>query len=358
MVGTALIDSLRKPSTGLTPHISRLVRHDPRGPDEVFWDPYEMRIDIDRVEGFDAVVHLAGENIGDGDSTLGGLVGRWSDRKRHRIMESRRRGTKLLSKALASLKAPPSVMVSASGVGYYGSRGDTVLDDDASKGAGFLSDVAEVWERETQPAADCGVRVVNLRFGVVLSSRGGVVQKLYMPYLFGLGGPVGPGSQYMSWITLGDAVRAIEHSVQVREAACWRRRLSGSVHSEAHRVRGRRRGGFLEAFAPLCPECPASAPQREELEGPVNACAPNPCTSAEFASAFGGALGRPALIPLPTPVVKGVFGEMGDETLLVSQRAVPTALLASGFRFWHNDIRTALKSAVSYHSATEPATHG
>ncbi|KAA0150111.1 hypothetical protein FNF27_04724 [Cafeteria roenbergensis] len=311
MVGTALIDSLRKPSTGLTPHISRLVRHDPRGPDEVFWDPYEMRIDIDRVEGFDAVVHLAGENIGDGDSTLGGLVGRWSDRKRHRIMESRRRGTKLLSKALASLKAPPSVMVSASGVGYYGSRGDTVLDDDASKGAGFLSDVAEVWERETQPAADCGVRVVNLRFGVVLSSRGGVVQKLYMPYLFGLGGPVGPGSQYMSWITLGDAVRAIEHSVQ-----------------------------------------------REELEGPVNACAPNPCTSAEFASAFGGALGRPALIPLPTPVVKGVFGEMGDETLLVSQRAVPTALLASGFRFWHNDIRTALKSAVSYHSATEPATHG
>ena len=116
--------------------------------------------------------------------------------------------------------------------------------------------------------------------------------------------------------------------------------------------------GFLEAFAPLCPECPASAPQREELEGPVNACAPNPCTSAEFASAFGGALGRPALIPLPTPVVKGVFGEMGDETLLVSQRAVPTALLASGFRFWHNDIRTALKSAVSYHSATEPATHG
>ena len=126
-----------------------------------------------------------------------------------------------------------------------------MLDDDASKGAGFLSDVAEVWERETQPAADCGVRVVNLRFGVVLSSRRGVVQKLYMPYLFGLGGPVGPGSQYMSWITLGDAVRAIEHSVQVREAACWRRRLSGSVHSEAHRVRGRRRGGRAAGPPPL-----------------------------------------------------------------------------------------------------------
>lgn len=213
------------------------------------------------------------------------------------------------------------------------------MDDEAPKGSGFLSDVAEVWETGTQPAADAGVRVANLRFGVVLSNRGGVVQKLYWPYLFGLGGPVGPGTQYMSWVSLADAVRAVEHSIAVS-------RTTPPAPSDSTTSAQPHRASHLQP-PPRCP------PQRPEVEGPVNACAPQPCTSAEFAAAFGSALSRPAFMPLPTPAVRAVFGEMGEETLLVSQRAVPTALEASGFRFWYPDVTSAMRAAVTFHGGTE-----
>ncbi len=238
--------------------------------------------------------------MGSGDGPLA-FTGRWTERKKHLIMESRRRGTALLARALSVVERKPSVFVSSSGVGYYGSQGDRELDESSPQGRGFLADVASVWERETGVAARAGIRCVQLRFGVILSSRGGVVQKLQVPFSLGLGGPVGPGTQYLSWISLADAVRAVEHA----------------IHSDA-------------------------------LRGPVNTCSPNPVTSRDFSAALGRALHRPALIPLPESVVRMVFGEMGEETLLVSQRAVPKRLSESGFRFLYPDIDGALRAAVSH----------
>jgi uncharacterized protein (TIGR01777 family) len=214
-------------------------------------------------------------------------------------MESRRRGTRLLSQALSTLKEKPAVLVSASGIGYYGNGGDKELTEASPKGSGFLSDVADVWEGSTAKAKDAGVRVVNLRFGVILSKSGGVVQKLYWPYFFGGGGPIGSGQQWMSWVTLEDAVRAIQHVIM-----------------------------------------------RQEISGPINVCAPQPTRNADFATALGRAMGRPAIIPMPETAVRTIFGEMGDETLLVSQRGVPQKLTSSGFRFHHPDIGSALKAVI------------
>jgi len=226
-------------------------------------------------------------------------TGRWTDRKMHTIMESRRRGTQLLSRALASVTAPPGVLVSASGVGYYGDCGDREIPDGSPKGTGFLAEVSDVWEKECRPAVDGGIRVVNTRFGVVLSRNGGALQKLLPPILFGVGGPIGPGTQYMSYISLADAVRVIEHCI-VRP-----------------------------------------------ISGPVNACAPQGATNSQLVKAIGSNVMRPTLFPLPSAVVKAVFGQMGEETLLVSQRAVPNKLLDSGFRFRHPDIKSAVGSALS-----------
>lgn len=242
---------------------------------------------------------LAGENVGSGDGLLA-FTGRWTDRKKHHIMESRRRGTTLLSQALASLKAKPKVLVSASGVGYYGNGGDTELTERSGKGRGFLAEVADVWEGSTAKAREAGIRTVNLRFGVILAGSDGVLAKLYWPFFFGAGGPVGSGAQWMSWVTIDDAVRAIQHAISTKE-----------------------------------------------LSGPVNVCAPSPVTNAEFMRALGGAMGRPALLPMPEAAVRAVFGEMGEETLLVSQRAVPSKLTAAGFRFLHTDIADGMRVALS-----------
>lgn len=217
----------------------------------------------------------------------------------HMIMESRRRGTQLLARALASVTAPPAVMVSASGIGYYGDGGQAELQDGGQQGSGFLAEVAAVWERECAPASAAGIRVVNSRFGVILSRRGGAMQKLMLPVSLGVGGPIGPGTQFMSYLSLADAVRVVEHCM-VRD-----------------------------------------------VQGPVNACAPTAATNADFVRAMGSALTRPTLFPMPEGVVKSIFGQMGEETLLVSQRGVPTKLLDSGFRFRHPDIAAAVKSGLS-----------
>lgn len=216
MVGRALVKQLTIPSAFnfFKPDVCTLVRHTPKNKNEIYWDPYEMRIDLGAIEDFDAVVHLAGENIGSGDGFVSSYTGAWSDRKKHHIMESRRRGTRLISQALASCKKKPKVLVSASGVGYYGSAGDSILTEASPKGRGFLSDVADVWETESRYAPAAGVRTVNLRFGVILNSTEGVLAKLYWPFFFGAGGPIGSGRQFMSWITLQDAVRTIEHAIQ------------------------------------------------------------------------------------------------------------------------------------------------
>ncbi len=236
--------------------------------------------------------------MGSGEGLLA-FTGRWSEHKKHMIMESRRRGTTLLARALASVEKKPKVLVSASGIGYYGDSGEAFVTERSTQGGGFLADVAGVWEASTARAADAGIRVVNMRFGVVLSTSGGVLQKLYWPFFLGGGGPVGSGQQYMSWITLRDAVRSIEYAMI-----------------------------------------------KPDLVGPVNACAPGSCTNAEFMRAFAAAMGRPAFVPLPELAVKAIFGEMGLETLLAGQRGVPEKLTASGFKFLDEEVRPAMRTAL------------
>jgi uncharacterized protein (TIGR01777 family) len=275
-----------------------LVRRAPRDASEVWWQPSEGQIDLRALEGLDAVVHLAGENIGSGEGPLAAL-GRWSDRKKHTIVESRRRGTLLLARSLAALRQRPRVLVSASGVGFYGDGGEAALTEAAPRGRGFLADVADVWEASTAPAEEAGVRVARMRFGVLLSRSGGVVEKLYWPFFLGGGGPVGSGRQWVSWIALQDAARAVEFAI-------------------AH----------------------------DSVRGAVNACAPQPARNADFMRALARAMGRPALVPLPEAAVRLLFGEMGEETLLASTRALPSKLEAAGFSFDFPDVEGAMVEAI------------
>lgn len=243
---------------------------------DVPWNP-SGEWDASPLSGIDAVVHLAGENI---------AAGRWSAARKASILRSREEGTLSLARALAALPNPPRVLVSASGVGYYGHSDAPAIDEAGPAGAGFLAEVARRWEQATEPAATRGIRVVRLRIGVVVTARGGVVGTLRTPFNFGAGGPVGSGRQGMSWISLDDLLGAIMHAIGT-----------------------------------------------PSLAGPVNAVAPHPVTQREFAKAMGRAMRRPAIAPLPAFVVKLMFGEMGRELLLSGQFAVPSALLASGFRF-------------------------
>ena len=243
---------------------------------DVPWNP-SGDWDASPLSGIDAVVHLAGENI---------AAGRWSAARKAAILRSREEGTRSLARALAALANPPKVLVSASGVGYYGHSDSSEIDESGAAGEGFLADVARRWEQSTEPADARGIRVVKLRIGVVVTARGGVVGTLRTPFNFGAGGPVGSGRQGMSWISLDDLLGAVLHVIGT-----------------------------------------------PSLAGPVNAVAPHPVTQREFAKAMGRAMRRPALAPLPAFVVKMMFGEMGRELLLSGQFAVPKALIASGFRF-------------------------
>ncbi|MGF1469889.1 MAG: TIGR01777 family oxidoreductase [Sandaracinaceae bacterium] len=259
-----------------------------RGADRagIRWDPSAGTIDREALEGLDAVVHLAGENIAQ----------RWTDEARRRIRASREEGTGLVAEALAGLKRPPSVLVSASAVGIYGDRRGEPLDEAAELGTGFLADVCRAWEAAAAPAAEAGIRVVNARLGVVLSPRGGALAKMLPAFRFGLGGPVGRGEQPMSWIGLDDAVGALYFAV-------------------------------LD----------------ERLEGPVNVTAPRPLPFRTFASTLGAVLGRPAFLPLPAFAVKLLFGRMGEETLLAGAPVVPGQLEAAAYPFAHPGLEEALR---------------
>lgn len=279
LIGSALVAQLRD--------CAKLVRRDPRpGSNEIKWDPERGLIDRAALEGLDAVVHLAGENI----------AGRWDEGKKARIRDSRIKGTALLSDALAGLSQKPKVFVCASAVGYYGDRGDEVLTEESPPGSGFLAEVCRLWEAATEPAAKSGIRVVNLRIGIVLSKDGGALARMLTPFKLGLGGPIGSGRQYMSWIDLDDLIRIISY--------------------------------VMEA---------------ESLSGPVNAVAPNPVTNAEFTRALGRALSRPAFLPLPAFAARLAFGQMADELLLASARVRPEKLLSSGFQFNYPDIDSSLR---------------
>jgi uncharacterized protein (TIGR01777 family) len=270
--------------------VVRLVRRSPAGAGEVSWDPSGGTVDAAGLEGVDAVVHLAGENVGGG---------RWNAARKKRIMESRDQGTRVLAEACAGLAAPPQVFVSASAVGIYGDRGDEVLTEGAAPGDGFLAEVCERWEGALAALEALPTRVVKMRTGIVLSRDGGALAKMYWPFFFCQGGVLGSGKQFMSWISLEDTVQ-----------------------------------GFVFAL------------ENDALEGPVNLVGPKAATNYEFTKALGRAMSRPTIIPLPAFVVRLVFGEMGEELLLAGQRVEPRALLDAGFEFRHPTLAEALESAL------------
>lgn len=287
LVGTALIKSLEADGGH---EIFRLVRHYPESSSQIEWSPDRYSIALARIEGFDAVVHLAGESIAEG---------RWTDAKKKKIRESRVKGTRLLGDALANLTEPPKVMISASAIGYYGNRGDEVLTEASAPGDDFLSEVCVEWEKATELATEKGIRVVNARFGIILDSKGGALAKMLPPFRMGIGGRIGSGKQWMSWIALDDVV-----------------------------------GGIKFALT------------NEALNGPVNFVAPNPVTNSEFTKTLGKALSRPTIFPIPAFGVRLVFGEMGDALLLSGQRVDPACLNDTGYQFLYSQLQPALRHVL------------
>ena len=287
LIGSALLRSL----AGAGDSVVRLVRRTP-ATDEVRLDPAVdppfTRAGED--QDFDAVVHLAGESIS----------GRWTTAKKTRIRDSRVQGTRMLASALGRSIRRPRVMVCASAIGFYGNRGDEVLQEESASGSDFLAEVCRQWEAAPEPAVRVGIRVVSLRFGVVLSPRGGALARMLPPFRMGAGGRIGSGRQWMSWIALDDAVGIVQHALA-----------------------------------------------SESLRGPVNTVAPRPITNAEFARTFGAALHRPAILPLPAFMVRLMFGEMGEALLLSSQRVDCGKLLASGYRFRHSELKPALEALLA-----------
>jgi uncharacterized protein len=285
--GESLVQRLR--ADGHTVH--RVVRDRSRATDgDIYWSVTAGQIDQAGFEGVDAVVHLAGEPIG-GD--------RWSAEVKARIRDSRVDGTALLAEALAGLDAKPSVLVSGSAVGYYGSRGHEVLTEESSPGSDFLAGVTVAWERAARPAADAGIRVVHPRTGVVIAEHGPLIEKVRLPFKLGVGGRIGDGRQYVPWISLEDEVRALE---------------------------------FLLVA---------------ELDGGVNLTAPTPVTNAELTAALGEVLHRPTILPTPIFGIRALYGEMGVTLATSSQRALPRKLLDAGFEFRHTDLRSALELALA-----------
>jgi uncharacterized protein (TIGR01777 family) len=285
LIGKALIRRLN--TSGHT--VTRLVRSNPTGND-IVWGPDNGTLDASRIEGCEAVVHLAGESI---------AARRWTAAQKERIRDSRVKGTTLLAGKLATLQHPPRVLVSASAIGYYGNRGAETLSEESGPGSGFLPEVCKAWEAATGAASVKGIRVVNLRTGIVLSTQGGALAAMLKPFRLGVGGKIGNGSQYMSWITLNDLCRAIIHALQT-----------------------------------------------ETLRGPVNAVTAA-VTNSEFTKALGAALHRPTILPMPAFAARVALGEMADELLLASIRVAPTRLRNSGFTFEDSDLASALKRTMS-----------
>lgn len=256
-------------------------------PSSVFWDPENGTIDSAALEGIEAVVHLAGESI---------AARRWTAAQKKRILDSRVKGTVLLASALARMNPRPRVMISASAIGYYGDCGDRKLTESSPAGSDFLASVCREWERATAAASGAGIRVVLLRTGLVLAKEGGALAKMVMPFKLGVGGRIGSGKQYMSWIDLEDEVQIILHCIQ-----------------------------------------------NESMQGPVNSAGPAAVTNSEFTRTLGRALSRPAAFPLPAFVARVMLGEMADALLLSSQRVEPAKLLASGYAFRHTNLEETLR---------------
>lgn len=289
LIGTALVEEMARQG-----HTVYSLTRDPsraKGP-AVQWDPSSKSIDTSKLEGIEAVVHLAGENIG---------TGRWSAKKKERIRSSRVEGTRFLSESLAKLQSPPSVFVSASAIGYYGSRGDEKLREDSPMGSGFLAEICRDWEAATAPLSGTSTRVNHARFGIVLSTKGGALAEMLTPFKLGAGGIIGDGKQYYSWIAIDDAVGGLMH-----------------ILTEVKQL------------------------------GPVNVVAPNPKTNAEFTKTLGKVLHRPTIAPMPKIAARLVFGkEKADELLLASARVEPAKLLETGYIFKYPELEGALEHILA-----------
>src|SRR6478672_1468421 len=287
LIGTAL----RKSFAAKGWEMLSATRHQPKSESEVQWSIEDGFTDLSKLEGVDAVVHLAGESVN-------GL--RWTDEKKKAIRDSRVLGTRNLVAALGKLKDRPKVLVSSSAIGFYGERGDEEITESSASGVGFLADVSKEWESEARRAEDAGIRTVLLRTGIVLSKDGGALGTMLLPFKLGLGGVVGSGKQWMSWITLDDQVAVINYVIE-----------------------------------------------NENIRGAVNSVSPNPVTNEEFTKTLGDVLYRPTFIPLPEFAVSMVFGEMGDALLLASTKVVPKRLEDAGFEFKYPQLKPAIEHAVA-----------
>ena len=287
MVGSALVPILAARGH----RVVRMVRGRPaQGAQEIYWNPDAGDIDAPSLLGFDAVVHLAGENIG---------AGRWTGARKRRILDSRVKGTRLLAATLSGLERPPKVMISSSAVGYYGDRGAEILREDSSPGSGFLADVCRQWEEAASKAGEGNIRLVLVRTGMVISAGGGALARMLPAFRLGFGGRLGSGKQYISWITLEDLLEV-----------------------------------FLFALS------------QPALSGAVNAVAPTPVTNTEFTRTLGRLLSRPTLIPVPSLVIRLMFGEMGEQVLLASTRVDPARLTQARFQFRFPELEGALRQCL------------
>ncbi len=287
LVGKHLIPTLKAKGN----EVYKLVRKTPKSSDEIQWDAERGFSETEqaKLENFDAVVHLAGDNVASEN---------WSNEKKRKIRDSRVVGTRVLVDALKGAKNPPRIFVSASAIGFYGDRKDEILTEESERGAGFLAEVCTAWEEEIRRAGEFA-QVVFLRTGVVLAKDGGALEKMLMPFKFGVGGRIGSGKQWMSWIALADLIKLIHFALE-----------------------------------------------NETLRGAVNAVAPNPATNAEFTKTLGEVLHRPAVLPVPEFAVKLLFGEMGETLLLQSARTLPKRLVEAGYEFQFPFLKDAMKHVL------------
>jgi uncharacterized protein (TIGR01777 family) len=288
LIGSSLVPHLQKAGHRVT----RLTRAPaPASPDAVPWDPAAGWIEVGKLEGIEGVIHLSGEAI----------LGRWTPEKKRRVRDSRVASTRLLAESLAALKTRPRVLVCASASGYYGDRGDELLNEDSAPGTGFLADLCREWEAAATPATDAGIRVVPVRIGLVLAPNGGLLGPMLLPFQLGLGGPLGDGRAWWSWIAIEDVVQAFRFAME-----------------------------------------------RDDLRGAINAVAPAPVTNAEFTRVLGRILERPTMLRVPRFALRVLFGEeAAREAMLASGRLVPARLQANGFRFEFPELEAALRHELA-----------
>jgi uncharacterized protein (TIGR01777 family) len=284
LIGSALVPTLVQQGH----EVVRLVRREPASTGEIRWNPAAGELDRRALEGVEAIVNLSGENIGQ----------RWTASRKREILESRVQATDLLARTAAALAPPAAVLVCAGGAGIYGDRGDEIVTEDSALGEGFEADVVRAWEAAAEPAREAGIRVVNFRQGMVLAKEGGALQRMLLPFKLGVGGRVGDGRQWWTWVARDDVCAAYAFVLQ------------------------------------------------NDIAGVVNLCAPNPVTCKQFTDALGKALHRPTVLPAPGIAIRALFGEMGDNVLLRGRRALPARLLDAGFDFSYPTIDAALDHAL------------